>query len=376
MGKSKKQLIDTHEQELQTLIVVVYAPGLHQEPSHYFEEFSRLVETTGRIPAHTLSMKLRSIDHAYYFTKGKLEDLATFCTTHNIEEVIISDLLSPLQERNLQDLLHCRVMSRSELILEIFYQSAHSAEGKIQVEMAYLEHLKARLAGRGKELAQQEGFVGARGPGETMKEQLKRYYVEKMRQARRRLEQVAKSREVQRKKRLKKNIPLACLVGYTNAGKSSLLNILTKSHILVEDKLFATLDTTTRELFLSDTNKVLLADTVGFINQLPHQLIEAFKSTLDELRYANMLLHVIDAHNPAWPEHIQTVEKTLEELDVTAPRINIFNKIDLLTPEEQAELLVQAQAFAPFVLTHTKDKNGTSDLITSLQTSSLADTQS
>jgi GTP-binding protein HflX len=218
-------------------------------------------------------------------------------------------------------------------------------------------------------MAQQEGYVGARGPGESGKESLRRYYEEKIRQAKKRLATLAKSREVQRKQRLRRGIDLICLVGYTNAGKSTLLNLLTKSDVLAEDKLFATLDTTTRELFLPPDKKVLLSDTVGFISQLPHNLIEAFKSTLDELRYARLLVHVIDCSHPAWQEQVEVVQKTLKDLDIKAPMINVFNKVDRLDEEERAALDEVVPHYQPAVLTHAQDKDGAEALLSYLQKS-------
>lgn len=359
MGKkTKKRIVETHEREPRTLVIGVHTPGLSQDPSYYFDEFLSLVRTANITPTQTLFLKLRSIDNALFFTKGKLHEVIEFCETHDIEEVVISGLLSPLQERNLGDTLGIKVFDRSELIIEIFHRSAHSAEGKIQVEMAYLDHLKSRLSGRGKEMAQQEGFVGARGPGETAKEVLKRYYVEKIRQAKKRLDQVARTREVQRKQRLRTGLPLVCLVGYTNAGKSSMLNVMTKSDILAEDKLFATLDTTTRELFIDHDKKVLLSDTVGFISQLPPRLVAAFKSTLDELQYAKLLIHVIDVSNPAWPHQVVTVNETLKDLGVKAPVLHVANKVDLLDEDDRALLPELMANHTPYVITHTKDKDG------------------
>jgi len=367
VGKHAREATETSREQPITLAVGVNSPRLTSEPKFYFEEFSQLLKTAGVEPDHTLYINLRSIDRAYFFTKGKLQDLVEFCEKNNVEMVVISDLLSPLQERNLQDMLGCKVFSRSELILEIFQQAAHSSEGKIQVEMAYLEHLKTRMSGRGKELAQQEGVVGSRGPGETAKEQLRRYYTGRLRQAKKKLAQVAKSRATQRKQRLKRGIPLVSLVGYTNAGKSSILNTMTKSSILAEDKLFATLDTTTRELFLSQEKKVLLSDTVGFISNLPHQLIEAFKSTLDELSYATTLLHVIDSSNPAWKDQALTVAKTLKELDAKAPVIHVFNKMDILSQEEKEQLVEDAKEYEPCIFVSAQDKAGVSPLFELLQ---------
>ena len=363
MAKHRRETQDTTVLGPRTLVIGVFTPGLQHEATHYFEEFSRLVETANIEPTQTLYIKLRSIDNAYFFTKGKLQEVAEYCTKNKIEQVLISNLLSPLQERNLEDILGCKVYGRAELILNIFQKAAHSAEGKIQVEMAILAHLKTRLAGRGQDMAQQEGYVGARGPGESGKESLRRYYEEKIRQAKKRLVTLAKSREVQRKQRLRRGADLVCLVGYTNSGKSSILNLVTKSEVLAEDKLFATLDTTTRELFLGHDKKVLLSDTVGFISQLPHNLIEAFKSTLDELRYARLLVHVIDASNPAWHEQVAVVRKTLADLEIKAPVVNVFNKIDCLEEEELESLKETLEAYQPALVTHAKDKEGIEPLL-------------
>ena len=363
MGKARKVSHETVEREPRTLVIGVHTPRLRQDPSYYFDEFMQLVKTAEITPTKVINVKLRSIDNALFFTKGKLHEIIDFCSKNNIEAVVVSSLLTSMQERNLQDTLGCKVFDRAELIIEIFHRAATSAEGRIQVEMAYLEHLKSRLAGRGKEMAQQEGFVGARGPGESMKEELRRYYEEKMRQARKRLKQVARTREVQRKQRLRGGLPMVCLVGYTNAGKSSLLNTLTKSDILAEDKLFATLDTTTRELFLSHEKKVLLSDTVGFISQLPPRLIEAFKSTLDELQYATLLLHVTDISNPAWRDHIEVVNQTLEELEIKAPVLHVFNKIDMVEEEEREALLVEIKRYEPHVVTCAHNREGTNSII-------------
>jgi len=363
MGKMKHELHDTAEHGERTLLLGVHTYQIQQSPPHYFEEFESLVRTAGIKPIHRLFIRMREFDIATFFTKGKLEEIINTVKEHKITEVVVSTHLSPLQERNLQEMVGCTVFDRTQLILEIFKQAAHSSEGKIQVEMAELEYLKTRLAGRGREMAQQEGFVGAVGPGETQKEHLRRYYEGKLVQARKRLKQLAQSRETQRKLRLRKQIPLVCLVGYTNAGKSSLLNALTKSEVLVEDKLFATLDTTTRELYLAPHKKVLIADTVGFISQLSHQLIEAFKSTLEELKYAQMLVHVVDSANPAWKEQIETVRKTLKDLGATAPLLYAFNKIDRLSSEEKTALEEAAANYQPSVFISTHDKETLTSLI-------------
>jgi len=365
---STKKPVSTKEKRAKVLLLGVYAPynkELAQED--YLDEFLSLIKTLGLEYDTKIFTKLRHIDKGYFLTKGKLNDLLKTCQENNIEEVVCSELLTPLQERNLEDYLGCTVYDREQLILEIFQNSAHTAEGKIQVEMAQLEYFKTRLAGKGVQLAQQAGHIGTRGPGETEKELIKRHLTEKFRQAKKRLEALKKSREVQRKQRLKSKLPFICLVGYTNAGKSSIINILTKSKVLAEDKLFATLDTTTRELYIDHKKIGLISDTVGFISQLPHHLIEAFKSTLDELKYADLLLHVVDVSNHSWPGQIEIVLDTLHELGVNQKNmLYVFNKTDLLSEKELEEVMEEAKAYSPHVITHAKSKDGLNELISYL----------
>jgi GTP-binding protein HflX len=263
----------------------------------YFEEFINLVKSNGITYDEITYIKLRSIDAGTFITEGHLDDIKKICDEKNIDEVILSEPISPQQERNLHDYLHCRIFDRTQLILEIFEKSAHSAEGKAQINIAMLEYLKSRLAGKGIHLSQQSGVMGLRGGfGETAKEKERRHIDDHILKLKRQLEQLGKTRETQRKQRLKSKLPLFCLIGYTNTGKSTILNALTKSNVLAEDKLFATLDTTTRELFINSKKKGLISDTVGFIQLLPHHLIEAFKSTLSELKYADLLLQVVRKH--------------------------------------------------------------------------------
>ncbi len=362
-----RKTTSTADEYPRILVLNVWTPDIKQKPQFYFQEFQELIKTAGIRAAHTEQIKLRAISGPFFFTKGKLQEVAHLCEKHNIEEVVISSLLNPVQERNLESMLNCTVFGRTELIIEIFRQAAHSGEGKIQVEMAYLEHMKTRLAGHGRDMAQQAGFIGGKGAGETQKELLRRFYVDKIRQARKQLLQLRKTRNTQRKQRLSSGKPLICLVGYTNAGKSSTLNVLTKSNILAEDKLFATLDTTTRELFLPDYGIALISDTVGFINQLPPQLVEAFQSTLDEVRYAHLLLHVIDSSNPDWKSQIDVVNETLEELEAPAPVIHVFNKMDLLSEQEREEFREQTRHIKPAVYVHTKHKDGVQALVEAVE---------
>ena len=358
-----KKVTATSPDGLKRLLLGVYAPyNTIEESEHYFEEFLNLVSTADLSYTDTFFTKIRSIDKANFLTKGKLAELEAFCQEKEIEEIVCSEALTPLQERNLEGILDCLVIDREYLILEIFKKSAHSGEGKIQVEMAEIEFFKTRMAGKGRDFAQQEGRIGARVPVETVKEKLRRFFADRLRNARKRLATLQKVRSIQRKRRLESKLPLVSLAGYTNTGKSSVLNILTRSEILAEDKLFATLDTTTRELYLGEKKKILLSDTVGFISNLPHHLIEAFKATLDELSYATLLLHVIDCSNPAWKNHITIVQQTLQELSIKAPTVYVFNKIDLLSSQDLEALKKEAINFQPHLFVHTKSKTGMSPL--------------
>lgn len=327
----------------------------------YFEEFLNLIKTNQITIDEKLFISLRTIDSAYFITKGKLEQIKEFCDTNNIEQVIISEPLTAQQERNLEDILQCPVIDRTGLILEIFEKAAQSAEGKAQVGIALLQHQKTRLAGKGISMSQQAGRIGSRGPGETAKEEQIRHINNAITRLKRQLETMHQARETQRKQRLTAKIPLICLIGYTNAGKSTILNALTKSTVLAEDKLFATLDTTTRELYIDGKKKGLLSDTVGFIQLLPPHLIEAFKSTLSELNYASLLLHVIDLSDPSFQDHIKTVHEILDDLEVNKPLLYVFNKIDRV--ENLDTLLPLLEQYQPHVLVSAQSKEGLQELI-------------
>jgi GTP-binding protein HflX len=359
-----KQAIPVQHEGPKTLLVGVYTPFNHVETQeYYFDEFLNLIKTLEIKYQDSYFTKLRLVDNNMFFTKGKLEELQKICEEKQPELIIFSDLLSPVQERNLENALSCEIMDRERLILEIFKKSAHSSEGKIQVEMAEIEYYKTRLIGKGRELSQQAGLIGTRGPGETAKEEMRRKLSEKIRQAQKRVDTLVRSREIQRKKRISSSTKMICIIGYTNAGKSSLLNRIAKCDVPAENRLFATLDTTTRELFIDSKKIALISDTVGFISQLPHSLIDAFKSTLDELRYSNLLLQVIDSSNPAWKSQIRIVQEILDELEIKKPMIYVFNKIDLLTQEQKEELYHECERYAPQVFIHTKSKEGVGVLI-------------
>jgi len=327
----------------------------------YYDEFLNLAKSNNIQNFEMLFIKLRSIDAAYFLTKGKLEDLEKICREQNIEEVVLSETLNPQQERNLSKLLNCKIFDRTQLILEIFEKGAHSAEGKLQIELAMLQHNKSRLAGRGIEMSQQGGRIGNKGPGETAKEREMQHIENRVLTVKREIAQLEQHRKTQRKSRLESNMPLICLIGYTNAGKSTILNTLTNSNVLAQDKLFATLDTTTRELFIDGKKKGLISDTVGFIQQLPHKLIEAFKSTLTELQYAHLLLNIVDISDANWESHIAVVNQVLEEIEVKKPILHVFNKADLLENRELIE--TQARKYQPHVFVSAKSKESLAPLI-------------
>lgn len=350
-----------------TLIVGIAAPyNQTKNIQSYFDEFINLVRSNDIEYDESHFTRIRAIDPAYFLTKGKLEDVIALCEDHDIEEVIFSEPLTSQQERNLSELLGIRVFDRTQLILEIFEKGAQSAEGKLQVELGLLEHLKSRLAGRGIHMAQQSGRIGsgARGPGETAKERELQYINKRISRLKKELAQLEKTRETQRKRRLEARVPHVCLIGYTNAGKSTIINRLAKSDVLVEDRLFATLDTTTRSLVIDGKKKGVISDTVGFIQQLPHHLIEAFKSTLQELQYAHLLLHVVDISDPNWESHIRTVMEVLKELEVDKPTLYVFNKADLL---EDPEIDYQLRKYTPHVLVSALSKEGLAPLMNYLK---------
>lgn len=346
-----------------TLLVGICAPyNKAVDPTGYYQEFISLAKTRNISDEHTFFFRLRLIDAGYFITKGKLQEINDYCQEHGIAKVVISEILSAQQERNLNDILNCTIIDRTELILQIFEAAAQTAEGKLQVGIAAYKHRKSRLAGKGVFMSQQMGAIGFRsGPGETAKERETRYLENMILGMTRKLEKLEQVRATQRKQRLAGAVPLICLVGYTNSGKSTILNALTKSAVLAEDKLFATLDTTTRELYINSKKKGLLSDTVGFIQNLPHQLINAFKSTLGELQYADLLLQIIDLSDPNWQTHIKTTNNTIKELNISKPMLYLFNKIDRLPPEALAH--IKYDQYTPHILISATTKDGLQPLV-------------
>ena len=310
------------------LLVQLRLPGL--DPDTELEEFRLLVHSAGADACAVLTGKRERPDVATFLGKGKAEELRDLVTSAQAEVVIVNHDLSPAQERNLEKIVSCRVLDRNGLILDIFAQRARSHEGKLQVELAQLEHLSTRLVRGWTHLERQRGGIGLRGPGETQLETDRRLIRERVKSLTRRLEKVRAQRHSRRKARHKIPIPTVSLVGYTNAGKSTLFNRLTGAGVYVADQLFATLDPTMRHVSLTGNAEVILADTVGFIRHLPHQLVEAFKSTLEEVAEADLLLHVVDGSSPERREQIEQVHKVLREIEADhLPQITVFNKIDL-----------------------------------------------
>ena len=293
------------------------------------EELEELLQTAGGVCVGTVFQNKDTPDPRTFLGEGKVAELKELVGAMGADMVIVDNPLSPSQQRVLSEELGVQVLDRAALILDIFAQRARTKEGRLQVELAQYQYLLPRLLGMWTHLERQEGAIGTRGPGETQLETDRRHIRRKISKLREELEQVRRVRATQRSRREKNEVPVVAIVGYTNAGKSTLLNKLTGADIPANNRLFDTLDTTTRTLEISDTCTVLLSDTVGFIRKLPHHLVEAFKATLEELSYADLLLHVIDAPNPEWREQAEVVEKLIAELGAEqTPRIDVFNKCD------------------------------------------------
>ena len=294
-------------------------------------ELAQLAKTAGAKVIGRLTQRLPVPSKTHYLGKGKLEELLELKDSTNYNIAIFDDELSPLQQRNLEEILKVKVIDRAALILDIFSRRAHTHEGKLQVELAQSEYLLPRLAGQWSHLERLGGGIGTRGPGESQLETDRRLVRQKIHALKGRIEGVRKHRMLYRQKRKKSAIPIVAVVGYTNTGKSTLLNTLSRADVLVEDKLFATLDPTTRRIRLPNKSIVLLSDTVGFIRKLPPTIVSAFRATIEELGEASVLLHVVDlvSHNAA--EQCQIVEEILEDLNLKdKPRITALNKVDLL----------------------------------------------
>ncbi|KMZ52478.1 GTPase HflX [Dorea sp. D27] len=330
-------MIDIKE-EKERVILVGVSTSDQDDTKKSLDELAELAATAGAETAGRIIQSREQMHPATYVGKGKLTELKDLIWEASATGIICDDELSPAQMGNLQDELDVKVMDRTLVILDIFASRASTSEGKIQVELAQLGYRQSRLTGFGKSLSRLGGGIGTRGPGEKKLEMDRRLIKGRIAQLNRELKDVKRHREVTREQRARNQVPVAAIVGYTNAGKSSLLNALTDADILAEDKLFATLDPTTRELKLPSKQSVLLTDTVGFIRKLPHHLIEAFRSTLEEAKYADMILHVVDAANPQMDEQMHIVYETLRSLGIKdKPVITLFNKQD----KEEAQQTVR-----------------------------------
>jgi len=306
------------------------------------EELAELANSAGAEVVDTVTQKLQRPTAPYYIGRGKAEAIKDSLQARQVTSVIFNDELSPAQGRNLENLLARKVLDRTQLILDIFAQRARSREGRLQIELAQLQYLLPRLTRMWHHLSRQTGGIGTRGPGETQLEVDRRRVQERIARLERELESVRKTRAVQRQGRKRHQWPVAAVVGYTNAGKSTLLNLLTGADVVAADKLFATLDPTTRSFSLPNNQRVLLTDTVGFLRKLPHTLIESFKATLEEVSEADLLIHIVDLSHPRVDEQMQAVDAVIKELDAFGKQtLIVFNKIDNLKDRELAETYVK-----------------------------------
>jgi len=299
------------------------------------DELRELANSAGAEVVDTVTQKLQKPTAPYYIGRGKAESIKESCQDRNVTSVIFDDELSPAQGRNLENLFARKVLDRTQLILDIFAQRARSREGRLQIELAQLQYLLPRLTRMWHHLSRQTGGIGTRGPGETQLEVDRRRVQERIARLERELKSVRKTRAIQRQGRKRHQWPVAAVVGYTNAGKSTLLNLLTGADLIAEDKLFATLDPTTRSFVLPNKQRVLLTDTVGFLRKLPHTLIESFKATLEEVSEADLLIHIADLSHPRVDEQMEAVDRVIKELDAYGKQtLIVFNKIDNVANRE------------------------------------------
>mgnify|MGYP005909147091 CR=1 FL=1 len=327
-------MIETAQKKERLLLVAVNTAEESRVRAS-LEELALLVDTAGGEAVGSIYQNLDHPISATYVGKGKIEEIRQLAAQLDADGIVCDDELTPAQMKNLEQELGFNVLDRTMVILDIFASRARSSEGKIQVELAQLKYRLSRLTGLGRSMSRLGGGIGTRGPGEKKLEIDRRLINDRIAQLNRELKEVVKHREIARAKRERNAVPVVAIVGYTNAGKSTLLNHLTDAEVLEEDKLFATLDPTTRMLELEGHQQVLLTDTVGFIRKLPHHLIEAFKSTLEEAKYADYIIHVVDASNPQRDKQMYIVYETLDHLGVKNKKIlTLFNKIDIRTDDD------------------------------------------
>ncbi len=340
--------IDTLRPERAMLVGLATRMERREHVEEFLDELQQLTESAGAVVVDRMLQERVSPDPATFIGSGKVEELASRTEELAVDLVVFDDDLSAVQVRNLERVVKCKIVDRSGIILAIFARRARTSEAKVQVELAQLEYMLPRLTRQWTHLSRVVGGVGTRGPGETQIETDRRAIRSRISHLRDRLKEIQKERSVQRKGRDK--FPRVALVGYTNAGKSTMLNWFTNAGVLVEDRLFATLDATVRMVELSPAHRILLSDTVGFIRKLPHQLVASFKSTLDEATEADMLLHVVDISHPAFEEQISVVNETLEEIGASGkPTVIVFNKIDRLPDRSAVPFLTERHPHAVFV---------------------------
>jgi len=329
----KKFFDTTIKPERAVLIGIITPNETEAQEKEYLEELAFLVDTAGGETIHTFTQKMLRPDRATFVGSGKLDEIKAFVEAEEADLVVFDDELSPSQLRNIEKELNIKILDRSNLILDIFANRAKTAQAKTQVELAQLQYLLPRLTRMWTHLERQKGGIGMRGPGETQIESDRRMILNKIALLKEKLKQIDKQNETQRKNR--GELVRVALVGYTNVGKSTIMNMISKSEVFAENKLFATLDTTVRKVVI-DNLPFLFSDTVGFIRKLPHHLVECFKSTLDEVREADLLVHVVDISHPNFEDHIHTVNETLKDLGaIDKPMITVFNKIDAYPAEGQ-----------------------------------------
>lgn len=331
MGKQK--FYDTSVQPEKAVLVGIVTPGQSDdETREYLDELAFLVDTAGGMTVRSFTQRMQKPDRATFVGTGKLEEINAFVKSEEIDIVVFDDELSPSQLRNIERELQVKILDRSNLILDIFAKRAQTAQAKTQVELAQLQYLLPRLTRLWTHLERQKGGIGMRGPGESQIETDRRLILNKISLLKEKLKEIDKQNETQRKNR--HQLIRVALVGYTNVGKSTIMNMISKSEVFAENKLFATLDTTVRKVVIENV-PFLLSDTVGFIRKLPHHLVECFKSTLDEVREADILLHVVDISHPNFEDHMATVNGTLKDIGaIDKEVITVFNKIDAFKPIE------------------------------------------
>jgi GTP-binding protein HflX len=329
----RPKFYDTAEKQEKAVLVGVMTPNESEaQEKEYLEELQFLVETAGAETRNTFMQKLQRPDRATFVGSGKLEDIKAYVIQEEIDMVVFDDELTPSQLRNIENELQVKILDRNNLILDIFAGRAQTAQAKAQVELAQLQYLLPRLTRLWTHLERQKGGIGMRGPGESQIETDRRLILNKIDLLKEKLKHIDRQNETQRKNR--SQLIRAALVGYTNVGKSTIMNMLSKSEVFAENKLFATLDTTVRKVVIENV-PFLLSDTVGFIRKLPHHLVECFKSTLDEVREADILIHVVDISHPNFEDQIRTVHETLKDLGAVDKRIiTVFNKVDAFQPEK------------------------------------------